>query len=62
MYVYFDHAYSGRYKLQVEGCDSRHSCIKRIYETDLGSVTTNLRNIDVSKMNISISTTPLDMG
>lgn len=58
----FDHAYSGNYKIKVDACENRISCIKQIYEADLGAVTTHLRNFDVSKMNMSIRTTSLDMG
>ncbi|KAI9556322.1 hypothetical protein GHT06_018896 [Daphnia sinensis] len=60
--VYFDHVYTGHYKLKVERCRNRYSCSQKIHESDLGFVQTNLNNIDVAKMNISISTTPTDIG
>ncbi|XP_032780083.2 uncharacterized protein LOC116918473 isoform X2 [Daphnia magna] len=60
--VYFDHVYTGHYKLKVERCRSRYSCYQKIHESDLGFLRTNLNNVDVAKMNISISTTPTDIG
>jgi hypothetical protein len=61
--VYFDHVYSGNYKLKVGECkNSRFSCFHTIHESDLGFVETHLNNINVTKMNISISTTPTEIG
>jgi transcriptional regulator NrdR family protein len=60
--VDFDHVYSGRYQLKVVECKNRYSCFETIHESDLGVVETNLSNIDVTKMNIGISTIPSDIG
>ncbi|XP_046464418.1 uncharacterized protein LOC124210418 isoform X2 [Daphnia pulex] len=60
--VNFDHVYSGHYKLKVEECRSRFSCFQTIHESDLGVVSTDLTNIDVARMNISIRTTPTEIG
>lgn len=46
----------------MKGCRNRFSCSQKIYESDLGFLHTSLNNIDVTKMNISISTTPTDIG